>query len=224
MKTPRCTLAIAMFGLCVPTAALGQGPGAPSALLPPDPNATHLFFGPTARALPRGQVNVMMNQAVLWTLQAGVTDRFSVGAGGLPMPFTPIWVTPKVQLHSGSRAAVAAGALHVFMRGLGPDIGIAYGNATIGKRDSALTAGVGYAYTNRPGQNGAAVALIGGEHRMSSRIKLITENYLWRGGGLVSWGVRRVRGRLSEDLGVVVVRLGDESFSAPYVNFVFAIR
>ena len=44
--------------------------------------------------------------------------------------------------------------------------------------------------------------MIGGERRVSPRVKLITENYLARGGGLVNGGLRLFRSHASLDLGL----------------------
>ena len=61
--------------------------------------------------------------------------------------------------------------------------GIAYGVMTHGAPDGAVTLGVGYTYRARPdAEGGAAIVMIGGERRVSPRVKLITENYLARGG------------------------------------------
>jgi hypothetical protein len=37
-------------------------------------------------------------------------------------------------------------------------------------------------------ERGAAVIMLGGEHRVSRRIKLITENYWWEGSGGIASG------------------------------------
>jgi hypothetical protein len=52
--------------------------------LPPDPNATRLFFAPTGRSLKRGQVYLGVYEFLMPFVQVGVTDRFSVG-GGTPL-------------------------------------------------------------------------------------------------------------------------------------------
>jgi len=208
--------------------AIAEGRIANGEFLPADPNATRLFFGPTARALPRGQGYLGVYELLLPTLQVGVTDRLSIGGGTLLIfgggGGRPVWITPKVQLYSGGRTAVAAGVIHFFVPGGDPDVGVAYGNATFGHRDSALTAGVGYAYAAGHGGSGTAVVMIGGEQRASRRVKLITENYLWRDGGLVSGGVRFLGDRLSADLGLVAPLHTETAFAFPFVSFVWMFR
>ena len=51
---------------------------------PADPNTTRLLFGPTARALKRGDSYLAVSQVSLPFVQVGLTDRISVGAGTLP--------------------------------------------------------------------------------------------------------------------------------------------
>ena len=51
-----------------------------------DPNGTRLAFGPTARAVPRGQAYLAVYQGIVPFVQVGVTDRFSIG-GGTPLVF-----------------------------------------------------------------------------------------------------------------------------------------
>src|SRR6185503_20044033 len=100
----------------------------------------------------------------------------------------PVWFTPKLQLISRKHAQVAAGVIHITaVEDL--NAGIAYGVTTLGSDSDAATIGLGYAYS---GDDRSAIVMIGGEHRASRRIKLITENWLWRGSGrgFVSGGVR----------------------------------
>jgi hypothetical protein len=63
--------------------------------------------------------------------------------------------------------------------------------------------------------------MIGGERRASRRIKWITENYIWNGGGFVSGGVRFLGESLSADLGLVSPLGIDKLFVFPVMNFVW---
>lgn len=196
---------------------------------PSDPNATRLFFAPTGRSLPKGRGYFGVFEFLMPFVQVGITDRISVGAG-TPLIFgfedgRPFWVTPKVQLHDGRRVKVAAGLLHFFITGDEGRFGIAYGVATIGAGDSAATIGVGYAYARDDGDDHgdgrAIVAMVGGERRVSRRVKFMTENYMWDGGGLLSGGVRFLGERLSADVGLVVPLNAEKFFAFPVVNFVW---
>ena len=188
-----------------------------------DLHRTRLFFAPTGRSLDRGEVSFGVFQFVAPFVQVGVTDRISVG-GGTPLLFgidewnRPFWVTPKVQVVRTPRAQAAVGLLHVFDTD-GDSGGIAYGVGTFGDNDNALTAGAGLAYA---GDDRGGVVMFGGEGRVRRNLKVMTENYVWKGGdGLLSGGVRFLGERLSADL-ALVVPLGIGDFIAfPVVNFVY---
>ena len=160
---------------------------------PADPNTTRLLFGPTARALKRGQTYFAVYEVTLPFVQVGLTDRLSIGAGTLPYfgagTAHPFWVTPKVQVFSGAKTAVALGAIHFANFG-DESLGVGYGVLTHGSADSAVTAGFGYGYASGKDSGGAPVVMVGGEHRIARRLKVVTENYAFRGGGFLSGGVR----------------------------------
>ncbi len=65
------------------------------------------------------------------------------------------------------------------------------------------------------------VAMLGGERRLSRRVKFISENYIFNGGGIASVGVRFLGERLSADLGVFAPVGVDEFVVLPVVNFVW---
>jgi hypothetical protein len=189
-------------------------------LWPADPNPTRLFFAPTGRALKQGEAYFGVYEILLPFIQVGITDRISFG-GGTPLIFGggehAFWITPKVQIASGKSTAVAAGVLHFFIPDA--DVGIAYGVVTQGSTDSAASIGAGYAYAN--GDNrGSPVVMVGGEHRTSRRSKVVTENYWFRGGGLLSAGVRFLGESISADLGLVVPLNAEVFVAVPMVNFV----
>ena len=191
-----------------------------------DPNPTRLFFGPTGRALKRGDVYLGVYEVVIPFVQVGITDRFSLGAG-TPLVFggggdRPFWLTPKFTVVSRPKTQVAVGAMHL-MNIDGDSLGVAYGAVTQGTRDTALTVGVGYAYVEFE-DSGAPVVMIGGEHRVHRHVKLVTENYVFTEGGIASAGVRFMSGRLTADLGLAAPLGVEEVFVFPMVNFVWTFR
>jgi hypothetical protein len=189
----------------------------------PDLHRTRLFFAPTARSLDQGEVSFGVFEFIAPFVQAGVTDRISVG-GGTPLLFgiddwnRPFWITPKVQLVRTQAAQAAAGLLHVFDTD-GDSAGIAYGVGTFGNNDNALTTGAGLAYA---GDDRGWIVMVGGEGRLTNNIKVMTENYVWRGGtGIVSGGVRFFGERLSADLALAIPFGVDDFIAFPVVNFVY---
>ena len=159
-------------------------------------------------------------------VQVGVTDRISIGAG-TPLIFGegsahPFWITPKVQVYSGTSGQASVGVMHFLNVGDG-NLGIAYVVATKGSLDSAVTGGVGYAYDRTyDNKNGSPVAMIGGEHRISRGVKVMTENYVLNGAGIVTGGVRWMGERFSADFAMVVPIDGDSAIAFPLVNVVYS--
>lgn len=191
-----------------------------------DPNPTRLFFGPTGRPLGKGDVYLGVYEVVMPFVQVGLTDRLSVG-GGTPLLFfgggdRPFWFTPKFTVSARERTQVAVGAMHV-VNVDDESVGIAYGAVTWGSRDSAVTLGVGVAY-ERFEDASPPVVMLGAEHRVRRNLKLVTENYLFDEGGLVSAGVRFLTGRLSADLALAAPVGVDELVVFPMVNFVWTFQ
>ncbi|MEO8678170.1 MAG: hypothetical protein ABI665_03935 [Vicinamibacterales bacterium] len=191
-----------------------------------DPNPTRLFFAPTGRSLKKGEAYLGVYEILMPFVQVGLTDRISFG-GGTPLFIggsdRPFWLTPKVQVIKGRSVEGAVGVLHFSNIG-DYNMGIAYGVLTKGSTDSAITIGAGYAYQRSSGadDNGdAPMLMVGGEHRVSRRIKLVTENYVFPDGGLVSAGVRFLGERLSVDLGLVSPVGAGDFVAVPMVNFVW---
>jgi hypothetical protein len=192
--------------------------------LPPDPNATRLFFAPTGRSLKRGQVYLGVYEFVMPFVQVGVTDWLSVG-GGTPLIFgiedwdRPFWLTPKLRILDTGSTQLSVGVLHAFDSD-GAGGGIAYGVVTRGSDVKSFTAGAGLAYANDGGR--AGVVMLGGEARISRSVKAITENYIWKGGqGVVSGGVRFFGERVSADLALAVPIGADALYAFPVINFVY---
>jgi hypothetical protein len=158
-----------------------------------DVSRTRLLIGPTARALERGEVYIDDLSVFFPSVQVGLTNQVSIGAGTpllVPQadvhPGEVVWITPKVQLFSGRRTQGAVGLMHVV--GKGANGGLAYGVVTHGTTNTAFTIGAGTAYPTHGGAR--AVTLVGAERRVSPRVKLLTENYLSAEGTLFTGGVR----------------------------------
>jgi hypothetical protein len=191
-----------------------------------DPNPTRLFFGPTGRALSKGDVYLGVYELFIPFVQVGLTDRISIG-GGTPLLFSsgetrPFWFTPKVTVVSRPRTQLAVGAMHMANID-GDNLGIAYAAVTQGSRDSAVTVGAGVAYS-RFEDTSPPVVMLGLEHRVHRSLKLVSESYVFEGGGIVSGGVRFLTGRLSADLGLAAPLGVDEVVVFPMVNFVWTFQ
>ncbi len=189
-----------------------------------DPNRSRLFFTATGRTLPKGEAYVGTYLIVLPFVAVGVTDRITlaVGAPVLLGTLEPFYVAPKVQLIKTAAAEISVGTLVFF-----DDeevVGVTYGVGTFGTVDKALTLGLGFGFSGDD-YSSQPVAMIGGEARVSRRVKLITENYFLPGetGLVYSGGLRFIGGRFSTDVGIVgVAGDGADGCCLPIFNFSYA--
>jgi len=200
---------------------------------PEDPNHTRLLFTSTGRALGAGQGYVSAYFLFFPMVAYGVTDRFTI-AGGTPV--IPggmgelFYLAPKFTLSQRERSAISIGALGFALPKDTDEgtVGIAYGVGTWGTRDHALTAGAGWGFRWGGGassMNSAPVLVLGGETRVSRRVKLLSENWIFTSGTggftLLSGAVRFIGDRLSADLGLIGAAEGGVGCCLPMVNFVW---
>lgn len=189
---------------------------------PGDPNTTRLFFAPTARAVGAGRGYLGVYEVLFPFLTFGISDRFSISGGTpiIPDVVGELWyLAPKLTVLETETVAAAAGA---FMVGAdGETVGIVYGVGTFGGPDQAVTAGVGYGFSEGDFDS-QPLLMLGGELRAGPSTKLVTENYFLPGedGGAMSAGVRFFGERLSADLGIAA-GLEDGGWF-PLVNFVYS--
>lgn len=197
-----------------------------------DPNETRLFFTSTARPLRKGDGYIAAFELFLPFVAYGVTDRFTL-AGGTPIipdALGRLWyLAPKYTVYQGPKASYAVGALGFFLPEDVVDdgsFGVLYGAGTWGSTDRAITAGAGWGYFWASGTSEVSndpVIMIGGETRVSRRVKLITENWISTndgGDGVISGGVRFIGDRLSADLGIGGFT-GTGTCRLPLVSFVY---
>ena len=192
-----------------------------------DSSDTRLLVGPTARSLKRGEAYIDDVGLFFPSVQVGLSDRVSIGAGTpVALPFTDvrpgeaIWITPKVQVLTRQKTQAALGLVHV--AALGHHAGLAYGVATHGTPDAAVTLGLGLAYPGFDRQRPAA--LVGAEKRVSPQVKLITENYVGIGHGetILSAGMRFIRRRCTLDLSWFMFP-GMTPYPLPIIRFSFQV-
>jgi hypothetical protein len=194
-----------------PATALHDG-----VLWPENPHATRLLFAPTAIPLRRGEGYVADFWIFFASAATGITDRFTLGAGMSLFPldnFTDnlFYALPKYTVVSQPRLKVALGALMASVPWSSNDdggrrrqsLGILYGVATTGSTESNLTLGAGWGYVGGTLAN-KPVITVGGQHRATKRIALISENWFVPfdngGGGFVSYGVRMLGEKIAVDL------------------------
>lgn len=189
-----------------------------------DPADTRLYFTATGRTLEAGEAYIGTYLIVLPFAAAGLTDRIMV-YGGAPIFFgelQPYYVGGKVQVVRTPSVRASIGTLAF---GVDDDLaGIAFGVGTFGSEITAFSAGIGFFYTGDDVANEPAF-MIGGETRVSRRMKLITENYILPDavGALFSGGFRFIGDRFSAEVGVFGGAAdGELGCCFPLINFNYA--
>lgn len=197
-----------------------------------DPHATRLFFGPTARSIPEGEGYFGVYELFFPFVSYGVTDRFTISAG---TPIVPeaigqvFYLAPKYEVLRTPTASAAVGVLALFAtQELTGSAGLLYGVGTFGTPDRAVTLGATVPFIAADGESEVGdqpAFMVGGESRISRRLKFLTENYFVpsEGVGVLSGGVRFFGERLSADFGIgAAFGDGDNACCLPLVNFVYS--
>ncbi|UCC45686.1 MAG: hypothetical protein JSU65_07135 [Candidatus Zixiibacteriota bacterium] len=209
----------------------------------PNPNRTRLYFGPTGRTLKAGEGYFSDYMLFFPGISYGLTDFVTIGGGmsvfpGLGMDKQLFYFTPKVGVSAGDKFALAVSALIVRVPVDVDDdddadvddddeedrafVGLLFGSATMGSLDHSLTLGLGYGFVEDSLADKPAVVL-GGETRISRRMSLVTENWLFPSADdwLISYGARFFGEKIAVDLAFATVT-GEDAFfpGIPWVDFV----
>lgn len=199
----------------------------------PNPNATRLFFAPTARMLKQGDGYFADYYLFFPAFAYGITNNITIGGGMSLIPGVDIdkqifYFTPKVGLSATKKFNLGIGALIIKIPDFddedkSPLVGILYGVGTYGNPNSSLTFGLGYGFVDDEVADKPMI-MIGGEHRISRRLALVTENWILPGvdNPMVSYGVRFFGEKMSFDLALLNT-IGEGAIfpGIPYVDFVF---
>ncbi len=173
-----------------------------------DPNQTRLLFAPNARSLKAGQGYFSAYEIFFPFLAVGVADFMSLSGGISLFPGTSdqlFYLAPKVRALHLKNFDLAAGVLYVNTTGGGNNgAGILYGVGTYGGANEALTVGLGWGFAEGELEN-KPILLLGGEVRLSSSIKLISENWIASNFDVttLSLGVRFFGDKVAADIGLV---------------------
>jgi hypothetical protein len=197
----------------------------------PNPNTTRLFFAPTARMLEKGEGYFQDIYVFFAGAAYGCSNSFTLGGGASLIPGANLdeqvfYLTPKVGIKAGGKLDLAAGALLIRIPSEDEDaatVGILYGVGTFGGADASVTAGLGYGFADNELAD-KPVVMLGGESRISKRLALVSENWIFPGVDhpLVSYGVRFFGPEISVDLAFFNM-LGESNIfpGIPYIDFVF---
>lgn len=148
-----------------------------------DPNITRLFFGPTGRTIAAGEGYLGVFELFFPFAAFAPTDNILLAAGTPIMPEMMgeiLYLAPKVRVLSTPGADVSVGGVAMFVGGDSDlnTIGVVYGAGTVGSPNRAATFGAGWGFSDGEFNN-KPIFMAGGEQRVSRRVKLMTENYLF---------------------------------------------
>ncbi|MBX3132265.1 MAG: hypothetical protein KF689_02605 [Gemmatimonadaceae bacterium] len=199
---------------------------------PDDENGSRLFFSSTGRPVPKGEGYVSSYWLFFPFVGYGVTERFTIAAGTPVIPGAMgeiFYIAPKFTLYDAGDLSLSVGALSFFLTKeiAEGNAGILYGVGTYGSRDNAITLGAGWFYAatdDFSGTSNEPVFMLGGERRISRRVKLVTENWLAVNpgvSGMFSGGFRFIGDRLSADLGFAGMTGVESACCLPVINFVW---
>jgi hypothetical protein len=196
---------------------------------PADPNTSRLFFGPTGRTLDQGSGYFADYYLFFPVVGYGVHDRVTLSAGMSIIPGLSsqlLYVTAKVGVVRSDNVAVALGGFYATV----PDeadaaLGTAYGVATFGNSNHAITFMGGYPFTTQDVAQ-EPLFMMGGETRIGRRSKFLGE--VWKFPETsevpVVFGLRWFGDRLAVDFGFVYA-LGSSTEGWPLVPWVdFAVN
>jgi hypothetical protein len=195
-----------------------------------DPSDSRLFLAHTARPVPPGKGYVLDYLVFFPVASVGVTSRLSLTGGMSLLPFTPdqiLYVAPKLNVLETSSASLAAGVLYMRIVGFIPAsgyAGIAYGVTTIGSAETAATVLIGFPFASG-GWERRPLVVIGGETRVSARVKLLGEGWRIPGTDAVPLvgGLRLIGRHVSWDFGLLFLLGGRATPSGflPWVDFAY---
>lgn len=196
-----------------------------------NPQATRYFWAPNGFGLKPNE-GYYQNVWVFFNhLAVGITDNISLGGGLVPLFLfdgapTPFWITPKVSFPvagTNNKLNLGAGALYASV--IGDDsggLGLTYGVATFGSRDSNISLGVGMGYADQDWGDYPTFSL-SAMVRTGKRGYFITENYLFPDPagslGFASMGGRIVGRNMSFDFGLVIpIEGGEVYYAVPWLG------
>ena len=169
------------------------------------------FVFPSGYGLKKGEGTYQNIWIMFNTLTYGVTDKFSIGIGTIPIflfgaDAFPVWVTPKFSI------PVVDDMFNVGVGGLvgsagGESFGFMYGITTFGSRDANISIGLSKPVNEGPSD---LLALLNASIRISKKTYLLTENYFVGGDSFSYFGARSMIGRSSVEYGIA--RSGDFDF------------
>jgi hypothetical protein len=203
-----------------------------------NPFPTKYFFTQSAINLQKGEGYYQNTYVFLNSLNYGITNYFSIGAGveilstiaSISTGFTPTWyIAPKLGFKVSDQLYLGGGFTFASIGGYfdNTKIGWGYGLATFGTIEHNFSVGMGnmFSFDKLDGEdNNEIVFTLSGMTRVSERIAFVTENYILPTDAtntIFSYGIRFIASKISVDLGFINNKDIVKSLflGVPYVDF-----
>jgi len=177
-----------------------------------NPMAFRYFIGNSGYSLRKGEAYYQNAWVFVNNFDIGISDRFSLGIGTVPLflfagAATPVWLTPRVSLPIESdKVNFGIGGLigGTLSTNDNYSFGYGFGNLTLGDRNKNLTLGVGYGFADGEFSNRPTFSL-SGMIRTGKRGYILTENYIISTGfetvAVLSLGGRFIGKKITIDYG-----------------------
>ena len=219
-----------------------------------NPHSTRYYWAPSAFNLKKGEGYYQNAYLLLNSVNYGITDNFSMGAGFIFNPTFKDWqilfFTPKFSFQAAPKIRVGGGAIVVaaftkgtFFNSKGSTTskgyepitgGILYGNTTLGSKNNNATLGLGWGFGNKE-ISSTPVVNLNFMKSIARKISFISENWLvtqadnndFETMGVGSAGVRLFGDRLAVDLALIVPFSTNGDFNLiaiPFVGFVYKFK
>jgi hypothetical protein len=189
-----------------------------------NPYAAQGVFLPTGIGLKKGEGNYQNLMLALNSVQYGITDNFSLGAGleiiSLVVSGRPgvIYVQPKLSYSFSNNFHVSGGS-YLFINSFDSQsslVALPFANLTYGNRDNNVTIGTFISTQSNSGQ----LILIGGQVRAAKKLGFVGEVYLSEGVALITLGARFMTETFNLNFGVFTVgNNGSSTNTIPYIGF-----
>ncbi len=194
-----------------------------------NPNYSRLFFSPTARPLKKGDGYYQNIYIFFNNFAYAATDNIAFTAGFTLIPARRIseqlyFLTGKFGMEVSPGNYIGGGLGVATAGGAEEGLVIGYANYTRSFHRASLTGGVA-GFTLSDTDAGTYAFYFGGDYRISQRVALVTENFIFPESPDpfgISYGVRLMGQRMSFDLAYFRPGLGsDVGFGVPYASVVF---
>ncbi len=194
-----------------------------------DPNKSRLFFAPTGRNLKSGTGYFSVNELLFPVAAFGITDYVTLAGGISIVPGISdqlFYLNSKIGVYQSEELNFSAGILYMDITSdNGKGLAVIYGNGTYGGSDASVTISAGISMSSD--NDKYPIMILGGELKVSSSIKLITENWIQTSPhsmSCYSFGLRFFGKKLAGDFGLVLpVDNGGETISGwpfiPWLGF-----